>query len=160
MSITTTISQTETTTLAPQCVTASSAFRAVATQYNNSPFYMYAYESIRSKGAIMWIAGSASTSDSIQNRYMLSLDSNGYLRLAYNLYPYTRTACAYISTAYAGNTALQFNLQPTLVSQIASGAKIAYVKGCIDPSTGALLLDADGRKKDPAFRHTAINVLW
>ncbi|KAK3317545.1 hypothetical protein B0T19DRAFT_479607 [Cercophora scortea] len=121
------------------------AFKAIATEYNNSPLLFYANMLNALSGGMNWAAASASTSASVQNKYIFALDSQGRLYLAYNLPPYTYVYYVYVSTSTTGSLWPQINTQASVASSIANGGKVAYVSGCVDPVSKELTLNAADR---------------
>jgi hypothetical protein len=119
-------------------------FKALAT-YQGSNLYIYANLLNGMTGGLAWNSGSASTAASIQNKYIWALDSQSRLYLAYNVPPYNHVYYAYMSTASGGSNWPQVNTQSAVAAQIAAGAAISYVTGCVNSLTGQLELNAAGR---------------
>lgn len=86
----------------------------------------------------------------IQNKYIWALDSDSNLVLANPVPPYTFSYMAYVSTTTAGSVWPQVAIKATVISMVNNGAGVALIKGCIDPVTGELTLNAGGRE----------NILW
>ncbi|KAK4097455.1 hypothetical protein N658DRAFT_518641 [Parathielavia hyrcaniae] len=149
--VTVSVTQTQTTTAQASLITQNvPAFRAVATDYNATPLYMYANPLNGLTGGMAWNALSTSAQSSIQNRYIFTIDSSGRLLLAYNIPPYTYKYAVYVSTVTTGSMWPQFGVETTLQSQKVNGALIDWVYGAVDPVTKRLYLNAAGRK----------NILW
>ncbi len=122
------------------------AFRAVATDFNNSPLYVYANLLSGLTGGVNWQAGSTSTSSSVQNKYLWKIDSDGHVLLAYNVPPYTYQYAMYMSTASSGSNWPQVGTVASVQNSIAAGGKVDWVYGGVDPATKRLYLNAAGRK--------------
>ncbi len=143
--------QTKTASAVPNLITHDvDAFRAVATDYNDSPLYMYANMLNGLAGGLNWQPGSTSTTASVQNKYVWKIDSAGHVLLANNVPPYTYQYALYMSTASAGSNWPQISTVQTVQAQVAAGASVAWVFGAVDPATNRLYLNAGGRK----------NILW
>ncbi|KAK0736741.1 hypothetical protein B0T21DRAFT_411888 [Apiosordaria backusii] len=97
-------------------------------------------------GGITWQAVSSSTSPSVQNKYIWKLDESGYLGLAYNIPPYSYAYTAYMSTSSAGSNWPQVGTTASVESQVAAGAAVAKIKGCVNSFTGELTLSVAGRR--------------
>ncbi|CAP65083.1 uncharacterized protein PODANS_5_6710 [Podospora anserina S mat+] len=150
---TVTITQTVVETVSPQasCKPGPQVFKAFALEAGTTPvYYIYANLLNGLTGGISWQGPSSSTAASVQNKYIWSIDQNGYLGLAYNVPPYTYSYTAYMSTASPGSNWPQVNTASSVDAQIAGGAAISKIKGCINSLTGELTLSVAGRK----------NILW
>ncbi|KAK3326050.1 hypothetical protein B0H66DRAFT_616880 [Apodospora peruviana] len=136
-----------TTQVVGSCLTGAvlGAFKANATQYNNSPLNIYANLLNGLTGGLTWNAASASTAAAVQNKYIWALDAAGRLNVAYNVPPYTYKYYAYMSTATQGSNWPQVNTEASVASQVNSGAAVTYLVGCVDSVTGELTLNAAGR---------------
>jgi hypothetical protein len=149
--VTISVTQTQTTIAQATLITQNvPAFRAVATDYNASPLFIYANPLNERTGGVSWNSLSSSPSPSQQNRYIWTIDSQGRVLLANPIPPHTFTLAMFISTATAGSQWPQFAVFDTIQSQIANGARIDWVYGAVDPVTNRLYLNAGGRK----------NILW
>lgn len=136
---------TVTTTPIATCTGHTGAFRAVATQYNSQSLYIYANLLNGLIGGVTWQQGSTSTAASVQNKYILAIDDNGHLHVAYNVPPYTYTYYFYVSTSSSGSVWPQVEPKANVESAIANGAKITYVNACVNSETNQLELEAGGR---------------
>lgn len=149
--LTATVTAIETATAAPEpvqpvCLTNTDAFRAMTT-FNGNTIYMYANLLNGISGNLNWLFGSTSTSASVQPRYNLALDSEGSLYFHDRVVPYTYTYYVYIGTLNSGSSWLQINDKQAVEGQIAAGAKVSKIKGCVNSVTGELTLqDSLGRK--------------
>lgn len=153
VSSTVTVTSTTTQTVQPQatCRPGSEvgAFRVTATEWNASPYFLYANMVNGLVGGLNWNVGSLSTSPNIQSKYLYKVDADGYLALAYNIPPYTYEYVAYISPP---TTSAEASAWPQMITrasgeaQIANGGRIAKIKACVNSVTGELTLDAAGRK--------------
>ncbi|KAM7198737.1 hypothetical protein V8F20_006052 [Naviculisporaceae sp. PSN 640] len=123
------------------------AFKANATQYNNTPLNIYANLLNGLTGGLTWNAASSSTAAGVQNKYIWALDEAGRLNVAYNVPPYTYKYYAYMSTASAGSNWPQVMTESVVAAQVNAGAAITYLTGCVDSVTGELTLNAAGRTK-------------
>ncbi|KAK3689277.1 hypothetical protein B0T22DRAFT_169453 [Podospora appendiculata] len=143
-----TVTATEQASATKVCAIGAKAgvFRAVATEYNNTPLLIYANMLNALTGGMNWQPASTSTSASVQNKFIFSLDSLGRLYLAYNIPPYNYVYYIYVSTATTGSIWPQVNTQTTIASSIANGGKVEYVYGCVDPVSKELTLNAAGRQ--------------
>ncbi|KAK4129781.1 hypothetical protein N657DRAFT_653067 [Parathielavia appendiculata] len=149
--VTISVTQTQTTTAQAGLITQNvAAFRAVATDYNAYPLYIYANQLNGLTGGISWNALSTNTQSSTQNKYIFTIDGGGRLLLAYNIPPFTYTYAVYVNTATTGSQWPQFGVLSNLQTQKANGAPIDWVYGAVDPLTNRLYLKAAGRK----------NILW
>lgn len=149
-----TVTETTTTTVAPAATcsapSAVGAFKAAATEHGGQSLLMYADILNGVVGPLNWKADSPSPSPNIKNKYIWKLDADGSLALASNIPPFTVNYLAYVSTTTAA-ASLWVQVQPRadVESLVASGYGVK-LKGCVDPATGELTLDANGRK----------NILW
>jgi hypothetical protein len=145
-SVTTTVSATVTQTVST-CLkgAALGPFKASITEVNSNTYFMYANLLNGLTGGFNWQVGSTSTASSIQNRYIWSLDEQGRLYLANNVPPYNYNYYAYMSTYSSGSNWPQIGTQQSVAAQIANGASITYLTGCVDSVTGELTLNAGGR---------------
>jgi hypothetical protein len=96
-------------------------------------------------GGVTWQQGSTSTSTTVQNKYLLAIDAQGHLYLAYNIPPYSYTYYFYVSTASSGSLWPQVNTQQAIANSIANGGQVAYVNACVNTATNQLQLEAAGR---------------
>ncbi|KAM7220282.1 hypothetical protein V8F06_004248 [Rhypophila decipiens] len=146
VSLTSTISTTSTQT-ASVCLKGAllGAFKANATQYSSTPLNIYANLLNGLTGGITWQAALSSTSASVQNKYIWTLDEEGRLNVAYNVPPYTYKYYAYMSTASSGSNWPQVNTEASVRSQVNAGQAVTYITGCVDSVTGELTLNAAGR---------------
>ncbi|CCC12660.1 unnamed protein product [Sordaria macrospora k-hell] len=156
VSLTTTVIAIETATLAPEpvqpvCQINTDAFRATS-KINGNDYYIYANLLNALTGGTNWQVGSTSNAASIQNRYNIAIDSEGYLYLHDNVPPYSYIYYFYISTINnAPSNWPQVNTKATVEAQIRAGSQISKIKGCVNPATGELTLqDSVGRN----------NILW
>ncbi|GAB1314511.1 hypothetical protein MFIFM68171_04721 [Madurella fahalii] len=125
-------------------------FKAVATQYRDMELHIYANMLNGLTGGVIWQAGTSSTSASVRNKYVWGVDSEGYLKVANPIPPYSYEYVAYFTTTMSGSRWLQVNTRQSVENAIANGGSISKVKACADSVTGELMLDAAGRK----------NILW
>ncbi|KAK3947473.1 hypothetical protein QBC32DRAFT_84151 [Pseudoneurospora amorphoporcata] len=150
VSLTATVTAIETATAAPEpvqptCLSNTDAFRAMTT-FNGNTLYMYANMLNALTGGLIWNAGSTSTSQSVQSRYNLAIDSEGYLYLHDKIAPYTYTYYLYVSTSNSGSSWPQINTKDAVNNMIANGSKISKIKGCVNSVTGELTVqDSLGR---------------
>ncbi|KAG7293192.1 hypothetical protein NEMBOFW57_003238 [Staphylotrichum longicolle] len=149
-----TVTETTTTTVAPAATcsapSAVGAFKAAATEQGGQSLLMYADILNGVVGPLMWKPDSPSPVLNIKNKYIWKLDADGSLALASNIPPFTVNYLAYVSTTTAA-ASLWVQVQPRadVESLVASGYGVK-LKGCVDPATGELTLDVNGRK----------NILW
>jgi len=153
VSSTVTVTSTTTQTVQPQATCRPSsevgAFRATATEWNATPYFISANMANGLVVGLTWSLGSSSIVPNIQNRFLFKVDADGYLALAYNIPPYPYEYVVYIptsSTTAEGSILLRAATRASVDAQIANGGKIAKVKACVNSVTGELTLDAAGRK--------------
>lgn len=156
ISLTATVTATETATYAPEppqasCLTNTDAFRAMGT-YNGGDLYLYANVINGLSGGANWMAGSTSTSPSVQNKFNLAVDSEGHLYLHDSIPPYTGYIFYfYTTTGSARSDWPQLAHKQNLDTVIANGGKYSKLKACVNSVTGELTVeDSMGRK----------NMLW
>jgi len=154
VSSTVTVTSTTTQTVQPQatCRPGSEvgAFRATATEWNASPYVLFATLVNGIVGGVDWKnLGSLSTAPNAQARYLFKVDADGYLAVAYNIPPYTYEYLAYIAlptTSAEASAWPQVATRASVEGQMANSGRIAKIKACVNSVTGELTLDAAGRK--------------
>ncbi|KAK4459006.1 hypothetical protein QBC42DRAFT_308140 [Cladorrhinum samala] len=151
-SSTVTITQTVTATVsppAPSCKPAGYAFQAWFRDVSVSLDARHLYANLISSsigGPLYWKAPATSTSASALNPYIWSFDSDGYLMLAYGISSNANRYYAYISTSNPGSATVQIMVETNLKQVIETGGASAMIRGCVDPATSILSLEAAGRK--------------
>ncbi len=112
----------------------------MATQYQNAPYYLQDFQTSIVMGTVTW----AGYNPGAYPRYTWALDSdsNLYLALKINGYPYTYYP--YVSATGTGS-ALAVVAQAATVKNFVNSGNSAYLKGCVNPLTGKLTVTAGGR---------------
>ncbi|KAK3935089.1 hypothetical protein QBC46DRAFT_58518 [Diplogelasinospora grovesii] len=147
---TTLLTVTTSVSVAPSSASASClatpTFLALATDYNSSPLYIWDSQGVATSGTLLWTSASTSTSTAVQQKYIWSIDANGYLYLANKVSPWTYTFYAYVSTAASGSSELAFVASYTTISNtIAAGGAVSFIQACVDSNTGEITMNAAGR---------------
>ncbi|KAK3399803.1 hypothetical protein B0T20DRAFT_169295 [Sordaria brevicollis] len=158
VSITTTITAVETATLAPEpvqpvCKINTDAFR-VTDKYNGNDLYIYANMLNALSGGVNWQPAPASTSPTVQNKYNLGIDSEGYLYLHDGVLPYSYKYYFYVqqTPGFSGSVWPQVGIEASIKNSVAQAPdRISLLKACVNPAKGELTMqDSFGRK----------NILW
>ncbi|KAL2129755.1 hypothetical protein VTI74DRAFT_7345 [Chaetomium olivicolor] len=145
--VTVSVTQTQTTTAQASLITHDvAAFRAVATDYNASLLYIYASLINGVTGGVSCNILYSSTSASIQNKYILTIDSQGRVLLANAIPPYSYKYAMYVSRTTTGSLWPQISPITSVQAAIVNGAQMDRVYGAVDPATNRLYLNAAGRK--------------
>ena len=93
----------------------------------------------------MWQAETPNAYAGIQNKYIWALDANNNLVLANAVPPFPWQYMAYVYYNTPNSVFPQIFQASWVLNSINAGQSIATVKGCIDPVTGKLTLNAAGR---------------
>jgi hypothetical protein len=112
----------------------------MATQYGNTPYYLYDTQTSPFQGQVIWAQYNAPLSAKFT--WALDSDSNLYVAHKINGYPYTYYP--YVSLAGKGSLFPQVQQLAGVKNAVSTG-NAAYIKGCINSLTGELTLNAAGR---------------
>ncbi|KAK3995997.1 hypothetical protein QBC44DRAFT_232875 [Cladorrhinum sp. PSN332] len=149
-SSTVTITQIVTQTVQPQatCLSSPGAFQPWYrhNSVNVNPLHIYANMLNALSGGLTWNQGTTSTSPAVKNKYIWTINAEGYLELAYQIPPYTYKYVPYISTAMSGSAWPQIGTEASVLNSINNGGQVARMKACVNSVTNELTLEAAGRR--------------